>query len=542
MLRIQSNRPATPEDFSGLSVEELTSRANEFLQDNNLSDAYPLLAQLTESADTAAGVHVTAGLVALQLDNPVQAREHLLRGVEVDPNDFDANYNLALVEVMLERSGEALSRLKRLRRLDPDNSALLNDMAVIWSDIRQPGRALGAFARALKIDPNDSRARNNAMRFCLEQNLLEPGRKLLLRQQRSDRLTDLSRAEVNRWQEIFDGALEEQPKVEEIPVITTADRPARVTGKKIAFFASQQTFVTDIMKDLSGQNDIRAFQGQSLDEMRDMMTWADLAWFEWCDQLIIEASKLPRTCRTLCRLHSYEAFTNMPARVNWDHVDHLLFVNESVREIFRQQVSAPIETSVIHNGLDLEKYSIPDEKPHSKKIASVGYINYKKNPALLLYCFKKLHRYDQEFTLHVAGTHQDPRLKVYFDHFLKNNPLPVYFDGWIDDMPGWYADKGFVISTSLFESFHYSIAEGMASGLVPLIHNWYGAEKLYPQRFMFNDPDECLDLVKSLESVDINQMRAENRQFVAGRYDNKEKTAEISALLARLTSNQITGI
>jgi len=542
MLRLQPNQPAATGNSSGLSVEELTQRTNQLLEDNNLIEAYPLLAQLAENGNTGVDIHATAGLVALQLDRPDQAREHLLNAVAIAPDDFDANYNLALVDVMLERTGEALTRLRHLRRLNPDDSSLLNDMAVIWSDNQNPGRALGAFARALRQDPNDSRARNNAMRFCLERNLLEPGRKLLSRQLDSARLTDLSRAEVNRWREIVEDAAGASDNVEELlPIVSATGTPeARVTDQKIAFFATHQSFLTDIMKSFSGQNEIRVFQGQSRDEMRDMMGWADIAWFEWCDRLLIEATRLPKTCRILCRLHSYEVFTDMPAQVNWDRVDHLLFVNESVRELFQQQIDISIETSVIHNGLDLRRYTIPEDKALSKKIASVGYINYKKNPALLLYCFQKIHRFDPEFSLHVAGTHQDPRIKVYFDHFLKRNPLPIYFDGWVEDMPSWYADKGFVISTSLFESFHYSVAEGMASGLIPLIHHWYGAENLYPERFMFNDPDDCLELVAGFNSENIPDLRERNRRYIAERYDLRAKTAEVSALMARLTERQLT--
>lgn len=544
MLRIQSHQSTESGSLSELSVEDLTQSANRLLQENNLGEAYPYLAQLARVNGDNPEVQLTAGLVAVKLDRPAEARDHFKRAVDSDPNDFNANYNLALVEVLLNQTREALARLRHLRRLHPDNSALLNDMAVIWSDNQRPGRALGAFSRALKINPNDSLTRNNAMKFCLDQNLLEPGRRILTQQQQTKGLTDLSKAEIHRWQEII-GSAAETTASETIPKIELSERK-QLMDRKIAFFASQQTFLTDIMKELSLHNEVRVFQGQSLDDMRDMMAWADLAWFEWCDQHIIAATQLPSTCKVVCRLHSYEAFTDMPAKVNWDKVDHLLFVNESVREIFRQQVKTPVVTSVIHNGLDLSKYPLPVDKPLTKKIASVGYINYKKNPALLLYCFKKLHQHDPGFTLHVAGTHQDPRLKLYFDHFLSKNPLPVYFDGWVEDMPSWYADKSFVVSTSLFESFHYSIAEGMACGLIPLIHNWYGAGDLYPHGFLFNDPDDFVELMLRVQGGDVNRVRETNRQFIADHYALEDKTAEISVLLAGLfdetATNQSHGI
>jgi glycosyltransferase involved in cell wall biosynthesis len=264
------------------------------------------------------------------------------------------------------------------------------------------------------------------------------------------------------------------------------------------------------------------------------MDWADLAWFEWCDNLLIEATKYPKKCQIVCRLHSYEAFSDMPARVDWSKVDQLIFVNCSVEELVRPLLTKGIPWTVIHNGVDCAKFQIPEDKHFGKKIASVGYINYKKNPTLMLYCFKKIHEYDPEYTFHIAGAHQDARIKLYFDNFLKENPLPMKFYGWVNDMPRWYEDKDFVISTSLFESFHYSIAEGMASGILPLIHNWYGAKYIYPGEYLYNDPDQCLELLKNLEKSNIKEEAEKNRRYITGRYNIEDKFNQISRLLQKV--------
>ena len=248
---------------------------------------------------------------------------------------------------------------------------------------------------------------------------------------------------------------------------------------------------------------------------------------------------MEKTCPIVCRLHSYEAFSEVPSMVDWTKVDLLIFVNDSVKNVLKKRQEIPTRQITIHNAVDSSRFMIADGKVYGKKIASVGYINYRKNPGLLLYCFKKIHEYDPEFSLHIAGEHQGPRLELYFDHFLKENPLPVYFDGWVDDMPAWYADKDYIISTSLFESFHYSIAEGMACGLMPLIHNWYGAANLYPGDFLFNDPDECVEIVKNLQHKDMATVGRQNRQFVLDRYSPEDKMAAIGAELKRLTESTV---
>ncbi|HKK20879.1 MAG TPA: glycosyltransferase family 4 protein, partial [candidate division Zixibacteria bacterium] len=348
-----------------------------------------------------------------------------------------------------------------------------------------------------------------------------------------------SQEDIAKWrQKLQPEPVDNKSTKSVVPEGPTVESPAK-RGKRIAVFASIDTFFNDIGEYLAEQNEVTKFEGQTLEEMQNILGSADLAWFEWCDQYLIEATKLPKLCPIICRLHSYEAFTDMPSKVDWRKVDLLIFVNRSVKDLFERQIKTPVSSIVIHNAVDTDKFVIPRQKKFGRKIASVGYINYKKNPALLLYCFKKIHEYDPNYTLHIAGEHQDPRIQVYFEHFLKESPLPVYFDGWVDDMPRWYADKDFVISTSLFESFHYSIAEGMSCGLMPLIHNWYGAANLYPNEFLFNDPDGCLDLLLKLEREDRIKLAETNREFIKHRYSREDKMVEIDrAVKAVLRTGQ----
>lgn len=523
---------------SVLPLDDLTSLANRYLQTKDYSKAYPYVARLAEVKRDNPRTSVVAGLVALELDHREQAAIHFKEALGACPDDYDANYNLALMEIQAGELNPALWRLRRLARLNPEDTGLYNDMAILWMNRNRNARAEVNFYRALRGNPNYSQARNNAMQFFLEKGLIDRGKKLLAFQEKNDSLTPVSCAEVRRWKEVLEQA---QSSVSDVVVEEVRPDTGPVAPKgsprigKVAVFASHQAFVKDIVKGLAEVNEVKLFEGTTVDQISDLMAWADVAFFEWCDNLVIEATKLPKRCKIVCRLHSYEAFTDMPARVDWNKVDHLIFVNDSVRNLVQQRVKDSVATSVIHNGVDLDRFSIPEDKRYGKRIASVGYINYKKNPPLLLYCFKKIHEYDPEYTLHIAGAHQDPRIALYFEHFLRQNPLPIHFDGWVDDMAQWYADKDFVISTSLFESFHYSIAEGMASGLMPLIHNWYGADNLYPQDFFFDDPDQCLDLLVRLKERDRHALAVENREYISRRFDQKKKLSEIMTLLHSLT-------
>ena len=467
------------------SNNDLLKAANDFLKKNDLENSYPYIVQLLDNNYGDAQFRVNAALIALGLNKTSEAEELFRNALQLEPENQIANYNLALLYVKENNFIKAGKIFEELIIKDPDNASLHNDMGVVYNSLGMTEKAKKSFETALTIDPNLKIAKKN--------------------------LTDILYNSRNT-------------------------KLKKITGKKIAFFASLTSFLNDIIDDLKDKNEVRLFEGETTGQMLELMEWADLAWFEWCDNLIIEGSHLPKKCNIICRIHSYEVFTDLPSKVNWGNVDYIVFVNESVKDLFERQVVCKTPRIVIHNGVDTGKFNIPNGKKYGKKIASVGFINYKKNPTLLLYCFKKIHQYDPEYSLHIAGEFQEPRIQLYFEDFLKKNPLPVHFDNWVEDMPSWYADKDFIISTSLFESFHYSIAEGMSSGLMPLIHHWCGSDKLYPSEYLFNDPDDCLKLLKRMESENLHQCAIKNRQFICSRYMAGDKQAEISNLLAQLTA------
>ena len=489
-----SPSPASPDM---LSLEEIREQANACLARDEFEAAYPLVARLAGDRSADAETCSTAGVLAATLGLSGDARRHFSRALELDPGHYNARSNLAVLALQDNRSEEALEILRELVEYYPDRADAHNDLGVAAASLNDTPMAEASYRRALAINPGHANAAAN--------------------------LAALTSTGAGDYCE------------EPAPVATEqSGRP--VAGKRLVFFANHDSFLGDILDHLGRDNDVRFFLRPSRERMRREMQSADLAWFEWCDSLLIEAASMPRACPVVCRLHSYEAFTAMPSKVDWRKVDHLVFVNRSVQELFERQVRCATPRTVILNGVDTSRFTIPAGKSAGKKIAAVGYINYKKNPMLLLYALKKIYEHDPGYSLHIAGEFQDSRIQLYVEHFLRHNPLPVSFDGWVDDMPAWYADKDYVISTSLFESFHYSIAEGMASGLLPLIHNWFGADNLYPAEYLFADPDDCLRLLQRLEQADQDGLRRKNREYIAGKFSQTRSNAAISTLLGSITA------
>lgn len=70
----------------------------------------------------------------------------------------------------------------------------------------------------------------------------------------------------------------------------------------------------------------------------------------------------------------------------------------------------------------------------------------------------------------------------------------VQFDGIVNSTD-WFSSVGYILSCSDFEVSHQAVAEGMASGCIPIVRNWPGAELIYPSALIFETPEQAADLI-----------------------------------------------
>jgi glycosyltransferase involved in cell wall biosynthesis len=214
--------------------------------------------------------------------------------------------------------------------------------------------------------------------------------------------------------------------------------------------------------------------------------WADLAWFEWCDENIAHWSRADWDCPVIVRLHSYEAFGNMPEAVNWQNISHLIFVAPHIQQLVHQRWPelAKVPQSVIPNGVKLNGLEYK-ERSHGKRIGYLGYLNHKKGIDLLIQAMYSF----PEYEFHVAGSFQDPHLEYYALNSWAEMSN-VWFHGWIDNKDEWLEEVDYLISPSIVESFGYSIAEAMVKGIKPLVHHRPGA--IWPQTWRTMDDLELM--------------------------------------------------
>ena len=508
-----------------------------FLGDGLYAEALPFLRRLSalRPNDVLVATQLAAVLTAQGDDRgALEQCKHVAR---LAPDSIEPQHNLGVAACKLGDHATACFAFQRKLELDPASYETYNDLAVIHALLQNPEEAAKAYLRCLEINPRYEKARDNAFQFFWEQGRFNEGLRL------AERLLETVGHDTDLvgWRDRFSEAPYDLSS--SIPLERQGGGGAvagrtRVTRKNIAFVASSDAFLGPILTHFRRENSVRIFSGRSREELAELLHWADLTWFEWCDGLAVEASRLPRTGKAVCRLHSYEAFTDAPAQMNWPGIDCLILVSSSVGEILDQGPALPVQRTIIHNGVDPGKFPFIARPGRGKKIASVGYINYKKNPSLLLQTFKAIHDWDSGFELHIAGEHQDPRIKVYFDNLLPRLNLPITFHGWVKDMPTFYAQMDYVISTSLFESFHYSIAEGMLSGCLPLIHSWKGADQLYPPQCVFDTPGQAVELIKGYTAADSDQIARDHRTLIVERYNWNDRLDEIDCLLSDILADK----
>jgi len=313
---------------------------------------------------------------------------------------------------------------------------------------------------------------------------------------------------------------------------------------KIAFFcgADGPGFLNDIIEYTSRRYPVRCFEGKTAQDVFDLMQWSDISWFEWCTELARIGTNLPKVCRTIIRLHRYEAHLNWPRLINWDNVDMLMTVgNEWVMRAIRHWVSdIDRRTSIVTvpNGVDLDSVDFKVRQP-GKKIAFVAKLRMVKNPMLLVQCMARLLEIDPEYKLYMAGEASDRDsllLRHYLQHITKELGISDAFiyDDFQDDIQSWLEDKNFIVSTSVIESQGMGILEAMAAGIKPVIHNFPGAGSIFGETPLFNTPEEfCQKILDG--SYDSHQYR----QFVEQRYSLKQQLLRINEIFTKFEKDPV---
>ena len=437
-----------------------------------------------------------------------ESLDYIQKHLQRAPDDVEALNDAGTVLHCMGRSDEAIDYLTKARYLRRDSGEILWNLSEAYLAVGRAKEVTELFdeMERMKILNPDVLSRTAKA-------LLDGGDKV-------DTIEVLLRS-LRSWpeQEII------KPMIE----VIKSKRP------KIAFFCGGDgmTFLNDIVEFTKQRFEVRVFEGQTEDKLYELMQWSDISWFEWCTNLAAVGSKYQKVCKNIIRLHRYEAYEDWPLQVDWSNVDVLITVgNDSTKEtLIRKTPNLETQTSMvtIGNGVDLEKFRFAG-RDKGKNIAFLANLRMVKNPAFILQCMQKLHYMDPEYKLFFGGHFQDEVLERYLRHMIRVFGLEdaVFFDGWQVDVPGWLQDKHYIVSTSICEGHPVAILEGMACGLKPVIHNFLGAESVFPSTFLFNISEEFCEQILSGPYEPHKY-----RKFVEERYSLRDQLSEINNIFTR---------
>ncbi len=297
-------------------------------------------------------------------------------------------------------------------------------------------------------------------------------------------------------------------------------------------------FLEPILERLPARYEVvRMGEGGTPDEIGRGLKSVDAAWFEWATGPALAGSARAQHVPTVVRLHRYEAYTETPRHIQWGNIDDLVFISEGVRRSFGEMhpdalASAKTRVHVVPNGIDVDTYPFEAEKVRNHRIAFVGRLHLVKNPMLLVQLMGALVKREPRFELHIAGATQHPEVARYLRYHAEQTGLDKHMHHYghldADELRNLLKQCTYLVTTSVIEGHPVGVMEGMAMGLKPVIHDFYGARDLFEAGMLYNTVDEAVRIITrgSYEPETY-------RRFVADRYSLDAQVSGITSVLDR---------
>lgn len=244
-----------------------------------------------------------------------------------------------------------------------------------------------------------------------------------------------------------------------------------------------------------------------------LLQQADTVFCEWMLGNAIWYAKHKKSGQRLVgRLHQQEISHSLFSEIPFEAFDSVIFVGPHVlRQGVTKQPALERNGLVVYNGVNIDRLqSVPRRATNGKVLGLVGIVPQMKRFDIALDILKALRQEDDGYALRIKGKRPEeyswmagrPEEMAWYEtqyRRVDENPLlkgSVFFDPHGDDMPEWYAGIDFVLSTSDFESFHFTVADGAASGCTPIVLPWVGADEIYPDEWMQADVNAAVERIK----------------------------------------------
>ena len=221
----------------------------------------------------------------------------------------------------------------------------------------------------------------------------------------------------------------------------------------------------------------------------------------------------------------------------WENVDRLILITQHVYDWIRKEFPVLAKrASLVYNPIPAKTtFNLAKSNESRFVLGLVGVVPARKRLDLAVDLLKILHSKDSRYKLRVKGalpydypwmsSRKDEMAwydKVFFDLKQLKEQGAIVFDPHDPNMASWYQSVGHIVSVSDFEGSHQAVAEGMAAGAIPVIRDWEGASRIYPDKYVVSTIEEMADQV--LRNSELLSFEAESsfcRSFSQERFDDE---------------------
>ena len=293
-------------------------------------------------------------------------------------------------------------------------------------------------------------------------------------------------------------------------------------GKKIALFCAvaNDHFIKELMAIVQQDNKVKRFTSGRLQDAIQLAMWSDIAFSEWMTDVTAQLSHLKiNKTRQICRLHRFEAYHPIIKDMNWKNLDDLIVVAPHMKTLIKDRVPESKQTRVtmIPPYVNMDRFTLKEENPQKETInvGTLGSLRYVKNPPLILECFKALQdrNKDVKYTFHIAGqvNPQDDEISNYFNYARESMGLDISLWGQVKKPEDYLAGLDILFTASSIEGFPVGVMEAASCGVLPLVHNFFGSEGLYPSNMHWKSIDEFI--AKSRQKLEPKKYRDWARKY-----------------------------
>jgi glycosyltransferase involved in cell wall biosynthesis/predicted O-methyltransferase YrrM len=258
---------------------------------------------------------------------------------------------------------------------------------------------------------------------------------------------------------------------------------------------------------------------------------ADLILCEWCLGNAAWYSRNVRSDqRLVVRMHRMEVYTDHPAGVEIDNVDNVVCVSRHIADEAIERFGwNPAKLRVIPNSVDVDRFRRPKREGARFTLAMVGYTPARKRLDRALDVLEELRRQEPRFRLLLIGqppsgfdwvVRRPEEVEYFRECFGRIQGTAelrgaIAFQPFTNDLPLLFQQAGFVLSTSDSEGHQVALAEGAASGAVPVILDRPGAAEQYPDRWIHPGAGEAASAVLALTDRDLESEAKSAAEHVA---------------------------